>query len=187
MILWSTFDSWFLIFYIFFSFSYRNMLVYDLCIIYVPFVSWNWIDYLFISYLSKFWKKNFAEMLQKCTCNIEHSAMFVMTRSSIWLCHINDNFISFCLLRYLHVHRGKKKNMYFFLLFVKLIFFYTFLFPKLNRICVAALSLTFLLFCKPAFRSRSFELQSSQYGYTPHVNNSGNKYLERLHYHKIDN
>lgn len=131
------------------------------------------------------------KILQKCCksvhSNIEHSAMFVMTRSSIWLCHINDNFISFCLLRYLHVHRGKKKNMYFFLSFVKLIFFYTFLFPKLNRICVAALSLTFLLFCEPAFRSRSFELQSSQYGYTPHVNNSGNKYLERLHYHKIDN
>lgn len=122
MILWSTFDSWFLIFYIFFSFSYRNMLVYDLCIIYVPFVSWNWIDYLFISYLSKFWKKNFAEMLQKCTCNIEHSAMFVMTRSSIWLCHINDNFISFCF-RYLHVHRGKKKKYVFFSFICKINFF----------------------------------------------------------------
>lgn len=131
MILWSTFDSWFLIFYIFFSFSYRNMLVYDLCIIYVPFVSWNWIDYLFISYLSKFWKKNFAEMLQKCTCNIEHSAMFVMTRSSIWLCHINDNFISFCLLRYLHVHRGKKKKYVFFSFICKINFFFIhFYFPN---------------------------------------------------------
>lgn len=67
------------------------------------------------------------KILQKCCksvhSNIEHSAMFVMTRSSIWLCHINDNFISFCLLRYLHVHRGKKKKYVFFSFICKINFF----------------------------------------------------------------